>query len=203
MLLMSLGLAGCVSQPETAGENAYYGVKDGVVWVQGPWDAITPSENIDELIDQLCPAIVGLPAAAFREYGQEYCGLIYSLGDGTYYASHPSPLGRTELSFVNKRKQCFVPKLVFDSRGLPLPTADFHSHPWAGSEMSQQDRRNLTQVYSIRIQFDTECKVMKLIPYKNESRPGEVYSRVGKSWKLIALIKPEDKEEGIMTPIKE
>jgi hypothetical protein len=81
--------------------------------------------------------------------------------------------------------------------------ADFHSHPWAHSPLSQDDKRKILQVYSIRIQFDSACHIMKLIPYLNENRPGEVYSRRGKTWELVGYIRPENKEAGIMTPVDE
>ncbi len=45
--------------------------------------------------------------------------------------------------------------------------------------------------------------VMKLIPYINEDRPGEVYRREEKRWKRIGIIKPEDKADGFMTPVEE
>jgi hypothetical protein len=202
-LLAWLVSSGCASPQETLGTSKNYGLKDGLLWVRGPWGEVKPSNDIDKVIDQLCPAIMNLPAAMARDYGQEYCGLIYPVEDGTYYSSYPSPLGKPVLSFIDKRKQCWVPQQVIDPRGYFLPAADFHSHPWAGSEMSRRDRRTSSQVYSIRIQFDTECRVMKLIPHKNEDRPGEVYLRKESSWKLVGLIKPEDKEDGIVTPVEE
>ena len=55
--------------------------------------------------------------------------------------------------------------------------------------------------WSIRIQFDTRCRVMKLIPYLGAERPGEVFERRGKSWVLIGIIKPEDKASGNVTPL--
>ncbi|HEX8440837.1 hypothetical protein [Archangium sp.] len=67
--------------------------------------------------------------------------------------------------------------------------------------MSRQDRQAATQLWSIRIQFDTGCRVMKLVPHLYEDRPGEIYVRNGKSWKLIGLIKPEHKEDGIITAL--
>ncbi|MFY0569778.1 hypothetical protein ACN28E_38945 [Archangium lansingense] len=42
---------------------------------------------------------------------------------------------------------------------------------------------------------------MKLIPYLDEERPGELYERQGRLWKLIGFIKPEDKESGIVTAV--
>ncbi|MFL5348447.1 MAG: hypothetical protein ACJ8AT_26930 [Hyalangium sp.] len=200
--LIWLWLAGCTSQSEIIATNENYGEKDGGVWVRGPWGAVKPSKDIDEVIDQLCPAVMALPRATFGDYGAEYCGIIYSLEDGTYYASHASPLGKDVRLHQSRRKQCQVPNQVVDSRGQPEFVADFHGHPWAGSEMSQWDMKAANQLYSIRVQFDTECRVLKLIPYKKEDRPGEVYAREGKSWRLVGVIKPEHKADGIMTPVE-
>ena len=196
-------LLGCVGGPQITATPRDYGFRGEQVWVRGPWDAIQPSTNVDDVIDQLCPAIMQLPRAQWREYGQEYCGIIYSLEDGKYYASHPSPLGPTVLVGPAKRKQCRVPGQVEDMRGHPSLLADFHSHPWAFSPMSQEDRQAKFQKWSIRIQFDTTCHIMKLVPHLREDRPGEVYARRGKDWKLIGLIKPEDKADGLITPVSE
>lgn len=200
--LTCLWLMACASGPRATGETENYGFKDDLVWVRGPWEAINPSRDVDEVIDQLCPAVMKMPRAQWKDYGQEYCGAIY-LHDGTYYASHPSPLGPTVLVFAEKRKACKPPRFVEDPRGQPTIIGDFHSHPWAPSPMSQADRRALRQLWSVRIQFDIECRVMKLVPNVGDSRPGEVFERQGKSWKLIGLIKPEDKEAGIVTPVDE
>jgi hypothetical protein len=205
LILLFGGLLGCASGPETAGEPANYGLKDGQVWVRGPWEAIKPSQDPDDVIDQLCPAVMELPGARFGDNGREYCGLVYSLADGLYYASHPSPLARIQLSSRSKEKSCFVPRQVVDSRGQPDPFADYHGHPWAQSSMlrSPVDRLAATQVFSVRIQFDTACHIQKLVPYLNEDRPGELYERRGKSWKLIGLIKPENKASGQVTRVAE
>jgi hypothetical protein len=157
---------------------------------------------VDAVIDQLCPAVMGLPRATERDYGQEYCGLIYSLGDGLYYASEGSPLGETQLVGASKRKSCFSPRRVVDARGRSMPFADFHSHPWAPSPMSPKDLKASNQRWFIRIQFDTSCHVQKLVPYVGETRPGEVYEREGKRWRLVGLIKVEDKEIGRITAIE-
>ncbi|MDC0714437.1 hypothetical protein POL68_38635 [Stigmatella sp. ncwal1] len=157
---------------------------------------------MDEVIDQLCPAVMRLPGATLRDYGQEYCGAIYSLGNGVYYASIASPLGPTVLVGASKRKRCTPPSYVDDERGRTVAIADFHSHPWSPSALSQQDAMAVTQLWTIRIQFDSSCHIQKLIPYTNESRPGEVYERRDKRWKLIGLIKPEDKQDGIITPVQ-
>lgn len=199
LTLVCWGVLGCASGPQAPGEADTYGVKDGRVWVRGPWEAITPSSDADEVIDQLCPAIMRLPRATEEDHGREYCGVIYSLGQDTYYASHPSPLGDTRMGRVSPRKNCYVPSIVEDARGQIVPLGDYHSHPWAPSNMSLEDRFSANQVYSIRLQFDKACLVQKLIPYLNEDRPGELYERRGKSWKLIGLIKLEHKASGVIT----
>jgi len=43
--------------------------------------------------------------------------------------------------------------------------------------------------------------VLKLIPHLSEQAPGEVFVRAGKQWRRIAIIRLEDKELGITTPI--
>jgi hypothetical protein len=67
--------------------------------------------------------------------------------------------------------------------------------------MSPQDREAELQRFVIRIQFDTRCRITKLIPYVNESRPGEVYLRDGKQWVLVGLIRDEDKKRGRVTAV--
>ena len=96
--------------------------------------------------------------------------------------------------FPSRRERC---------RGRIDPHADFHSHPWAASPMSQEDRLQRNQRYSVRIQFDASCRIQKLVPYVGEPRLGEVYERQGRSWKLIGQIKPEDKSSGLITPVRE
>lgn len=198
-----LGVLGCAGEPLRPAEPENYGYKGKEVWVNGPWPEVHSSGDVDEVIDQLCPALMKVPRAAWRDYGQEYCGVIYSLGDGVYFASYPSPLGPTVLVGPAKRKQCQPPRTVNDTRGRPVPWADYHSHPWAPSEMSQDDKRANLQLFHIRIQFDADCTVMKLIPYLNEERPGEMYVRHGKSWVLTGYIQPEDKKSGRLTPLGE
>ncbi|MBZ4415792.1 hypothetical protein [Myxococcus sp. RHSTA-1-4] len=100
-----------------------------------------------------------------------------------------------------KRKHCLVPTLVLDDRGRTVTLGDYHSHPWFPSPMSQEDRWNESQHWTIRIQFDSECTIMKLIPYKGERRPGEVYLRQSKTWKLVGYILEGDKETGFITPV--
>ncbi|RJS23191.1 hypothetical protein DRW03_12810 [Corallococcus sp. H22C18031201] len=174
---------------------------NGAVWVRGPWPEIQSSADVDDVIDQLCPAIMKLPNAMDGDWGQEYCGALYSLGDGIYHASYGSPLGPTVLVGASKRKQCSPPRTVVDPRGRAMPLGDFHSHPWAPSEMSSEDRRKELQRFVIRIQFDTSCRVLKLIPYVNEPRPGEVYVRDGRRWVLIGHIRNEDKASGRITSV--
>jgi len=192
---------GCAHGPEQADEPATYGRENGRVWVSGPWEAIQPSRDVDEVIDQLCAAVLKLPRAKEGDSGREYCGVIYSLGDGTYYASHPSRLADLRLGFVAPVKNCYVPRDVRDSRGQGVLLADYHSHPWTPSSMagSPSDMRAATQLYSIRIQFDAACKLQKLIPHLKEERPGELYERHGKQWKLVGIIKPENKATGVIS----
>jgi hypothetical protein len=136
-----------------------------------------------------------------KDYGQEYCGVIYSLGEGTYYASHPSPLGERQRVGASTHKTCTVPTQVRDARGRVMGLADYHGHPWFPSRMSPEDRLGKNQYWYIRIQFDASCHIQKLIPYMNDDRPGEVYERRGRGWKLVGIIKPENKLFGIITPV--
>lgn len=125
-VLVGLCLLGCASNPRRAGQTEDYGFVEGseIVWVRGPWKDIRPSGNVDEVIDQLCPAVMALPRARLGEYGQEYCGVIYSFEDGLFYASMPSPLTKAALVGPNKRQSCFSPAVVKDTRhGLPHPEA--------------------------------------------------------------------------------
>lgn len=183
------------------GEGTLYGRRNGDVWVKGPWEEIQPSQDVDVVIDQLCPAIMKLPRASAGSYGQEYCGAIYSF-DGIYYASYGSPLGKTVLMYPETRKQCHAPRHVVDARGRVSTIADYHSHPWQPSPMSDRDLWSHSQRWLLRIQFDSACRVMKLIPYIGENRPGEVYARQERSWKLIGHILPEDKPFGIVTAVE-
>ncbi|WP_140868534.1 hypothetical protein [Myxococcus xanthus] len=183
------------------GDGNFYGRRAGGVWVRGPWEEIRPSQDVDEVIDQLCPAIMKLPRASAGAYGQEYCGVIYSV-NGVYYASYGSPLGKTILMYPETRKQCYSPRFVVDERGRTSIIADYHSHPWQPSPMSDRDLWSHSQRWLLRIQFDTACRVMKLIPYVGESRPGEVFAREGQRWKLVGYILPEDKPFGIVTKVE-
>lgn len=204
LTILCTGLLGCSSVTGKNGASSDYGFhRESQVWVRGPWDAIAPSSDVDTVVDHLCPAIMRLAGASLRDYGQEYCGAIYSLGDGVYYASIPSPMGKTVLVGPAKRKQCIPPRVVKDDRGRVSVLGDFHSHPWSPSSMSFEDRMTRTQIWSIRIQFDTACHVQKYVPHEGHGRPGEVYERRDKEWKLIGLVKPEDKPYGIVTALDE
>ncbi|HYO54589.1 hypothetical protein [Archangium sp.] len=68
--------------------------------------------------------------------------------------------------------------------------------------MSEQDRLRRNQRYRVRIQFDTTCRIQKLVPHIREARPGEVHERQGGSWKLIGYIQPENKDSGFITPVQ-
>ncbi|WP_002639683.1 hypothetical protein [Myxococcus hansupus] len=206
VLLASVLLASCSSAPWMPREAEHYGFTTSAsrrVWVRGPWEAIVPSNDIDEVIDQLCPAIMKLPGAMDRDYGQEYCGALYTLGDGVYHASFPSPLGPRRPVGPSKRKTCYAPMSIRDERGRASVIADYHSHPWFPSPMSEEDRRANTQRYFIRIQFDARCIIHKLVPYANEPRPGELYVRVDKQWRLVGHILPDDKATGRITTVTE
>jgi hypothetical protein len=203
-VLLAASCACAGSSYQRTGDGTYFGRKNGDVWVLGPWPAIRSSLEVDEVVDQLCPAIMELEGARAKNFGQEYCGAIYSLRDGTYYASYPSPLGRTTILFEDKRKSCHAPRYVKDSRGYASVLSDYHSHPWFPSPMSPEDRSTKHQRWSIRVQFDAGCRVMKLIPYAEDpNRPGEVYLRRGKTWVLIGRVMPEDKPYGYITPVDE
>jgi hypothetical protein len=202
-LFVGLCLIGCAGSMRVPAEGVDYGLRDGFVWVRGPWEAIAPSKIADEVIDQLCPAVMQLPRAQGREHGLEWCGAIYSLEDGNFYASMPSPLGPILKAIPEKEKRCKPPYFVEDPRGETHVLADFHGHPWPYSRMSAADRTSVRQLYSIRIQFDTTCRVMKLVPHIGKLQPGELYERRGQSWLLIGIIKPEHKSTGIITPVDE
>ncbi|NOJ77191.1 hypothetical protein [Myxococcus xanthus] len=197
----ALGMAiGCAGAPEPSGTRDYW--RSGPhVYVRGPWEAITPSSDVDEVIDQLCPAVMELPRAMERDYGQEYCGAIYSLGDGIYHASMPSPLGEPEPVGPSKRKKCIPPRYVADPRGRTVVLGDFHSHPWAPSSLSLVDRLAETQIWTIRIQFDRACTITKLVPNLSSEQPGEVYLRQRNRWKLVGIIKHENKALGLVTTV--
>ncbi|MBZ4417362.1 hypothetical protein K8638_12760 [Myxococcus sp. RHST-1-4] len=167
------------------------------VWVQGPWPEIEPSEDRDQVIDQLCPALMHMPAATAGTHGQEYCGVIYSF-QGRYYASWPAPL---RLDPTSAGKDCIVPNDVRDNRGRVSVVGDYHTHPWRRSPMSEKDRWKARQRYSFRVQMDAACTVQMLIPHVHEDRPGEIYERRERRWVLIGHI--YDKDSGTISPIKE
>ncbi len=203
ILLSALPLACAGGSQKVGGEDYGFEGDSDRVWVRGPWEEIAPSKDIDEVIDQLCPAVMKLPGAQGGDHGQEYCGVIYQLlSENQYYASKPSPLTRSTLSAVGKRKTCLIPRSVKDSRGALKRDADYHGHPWP-SPMSEGDRARGNQWYLFRIQFDTRCRVQKLVPHVDDERPGELYERQGKSWKRVGTILPEDKSRGYVTPISQ
>ena len=177
-----------------------YGEDAGNVWVRGPWEAITPSANPDDVIDQLCPAVERLDRAWDGDDGVEYCGLIYSLWDGRYYASVPSPLGYRIHEGHGQNKSCRIPSMLRDGRGSPEVLADYHSHPWPDSPPLDNDLSARTQRWSIRVQFDTTCRVYKYVPHLGETRSGEVFLRVGKTWRLQSIVRPDDRRDGKPTP---
>jgi hypothetical protein len=168
------------------------------VWVRGPWESIQPARDVDAVIDQLCPAVMKLDRAREGDDGLEYCGLLYQLPDGQVYATVPSPLSRHPGQ--RRDKSCRVPFFIHDRRGAPAPVADYHNHPWPLSPLSLGDRAAATQRYSIRIQFDTTCHVLKLVPHAGEPVPGEIYERVAGAWKLVAIIPTDLKGSGRARP---
>ncbi|RKH78454.1 hypothetical protein D7Y21_35695 [Corallococcus sp. AB045] len=189
------------------GYGTYFGIeaRDGreTPWVRGPWPVIDSSVEADAIIDQLCAPLMELPAAAppRGEYGQEYCGVIYSY-EGRYYASWPAALETRRLSAENSDfKDCRVPKRVVDERGRTAILADYHTHPWRYSPLSIQDRWKSRQRYSFRVQMDATCSVQMYIPYLEQERPGEVYMREGRRWVLIGRVM--DKVNGIIQPVPE
>lgn len=198
-------LSGCAGGSTQQG-GSDYGFVDATsrrVWARGPWERVQPSHDIDDVIDQLCPAIMTLPAATLGDYGLEYCGVIYSLGQGVYYASNPSPLAARVQVGTSRRKSCRPPMEVRDPRGRASIFADFHSHPWFPSSLSEEDRKSDTQWYSIRIQFDTHCIIHKLVPHADDDLPGEIYVREGRRWRRVGSILPEDKATGRITAVEE
>ncbi len=201
-------LAGCSSNQRHAQETEFYGfisADSDSVWARGPWSRVQSSSDADEVIDQLCPAIMQLDRATARNFGQEYCGIIYSRGDGIYRVSHPSPLGEPQLRGEATQKSCFPVRRVVDPEAKVTPIlADFHSHPWFPSPLSQQDKMSANQLCFLKVQFDSACHVQKSVPYLgNKDKPGEVYSRRGKRWVLIGIIKPNNKAAGVVTPVSE
>lgn len=195
---------GCAAaSPPNLSVESYGFDENNLVWVRGPWAAIHPSDDPDDVIDQLCDAVGTLPLARDGDHGREYCGALYTRPDGKCYASQPSPLMPSGQWGPSTKKQCYPPRFVRDSSGVAKILADYHSHPWLGSRMSREDIMAANQSWSIRIQFDARCRVMKLVPYLDENRPGEVYERQSRVWKMIGIVKPEDKSRGYITPVSQ
>jgi len=91
--------------------------------------------------------------------------------------------------------------MVNDAAGVRSVEADFHSHPWPNSPLTNKgDTRSKAQRYSIRVQFDTTCHVLKFVPHLHEPVPGEVFERVGRSWHLLRVIPVWDKADGVIWP---
>jgi hypothetical protein len=158
--------------------------------------------DIDDVIDQLCPAVMQLPDARGHDDGVEYCGLLYIGGEGEYRASVPSRLaGSAPPGVAAGSKTCRIPLRVNDASGVRAVEADFHSHPWPDSPLTGEfDAASRNQRYSIRIQFDTTCHVLKLVPHLNEPVPAEVFQRVGRSWRLLRVIPVYNKAKGKIDP---
>jgi hypothetical protein len=189
-----LGL-NCAGSLPTSGEGVDYGFySDGKrrrVWSRGPWDVINPSADVDDVIDQLCPAVMKLGAAAMGDYGREYCGVIYRLIDGPqFYVTVPSPLSNPEPdSALRKKKTCIAPTAVRDPRGKYRPEADFHSHTWPTSGMSLMDLVG-PHYYFVRVQFDASCHIQRYVPRLQDSQPGELFERADKAWRFIGYVDP-------------
>jgi len=200
-LVLAIGL-GCASVPgPRLREGADYGRDDRGAWVRGPWELIRPSAEVDEVIDQLCPAVMQLPGARGHDDGVEYCGLLYVGMDGRYYASTPSRLAAKGQAASSSTKTCVIPARVIDPSGSRMIEADFHGHPWPWSGLTSGfDTASRYQRYSIRIQFDTTCHVLKLVPHVNEPVPAEIFERVGLTWRLLRVIPVWNKESGKIDP---
>lgn len=164
---------------------------------------ITPAADVDDVVDQLCPAVMQLPDARGHDDGVEYCGVIYLGEDGRFHASAPSRLPALVRpgQIKSDEKTCSIPLRVEDAGGVRSVEVDFHSHPWPGSPLtSERDTAARRQRYSIRIQFDTTCHVLKFVPHVNEPVPGEVFERVGRSWHLIRVVPVPKKDLGTISP---
>jgi len=200
--LILLVMVGCASvTAPLVREGVDFGRGGRGVWVRGPWELIRPSAEVDEVIDQLCPAVMHLPDARGHDDGAEYCGLLYISADGRYYSSVPSRLSAKGQAGSSSTKTCVIPTEVRDRAGFQTIEADFHSHPWQGSSLTPGfDTATRYQRYSIRIQFDTTCHVLKLVLHVNEPVPGEIFERVGKTWQLLRAIPVWDKESGKIDP---
>jgi hypothetical protein len=69
--------------------------------------------------------------------------------------------------------------------------------------MSDEDLSTKNQRWIIRVQFDTRCTIQKLVPHVDEDRPGELFVRQGRQWRLIGRIQSEDKGTGRVTAVDE
>jgi proteasome lid subunit RPN8/RPN11 len=175
-----------------------FGEQKGQVWVRGPWESIQPASDIDGVIDQLCPAVMKLDRARDGDDGLEYCGLLYTLPDGQFYATVASPL--TASPGRGPTKSCRMPRSIREQRAEPLVIADYHSHPWYRTTLSYGDMKAKNLRYSIRIQFQTSCRVLKYVPHLGEPVPGEVYERVGRTWKWKSIVPIDAKDMGEPVP---
>jgi len=183
-------------------EGADYGRDGRDIWVRGPWELVEPSADVDEVIDQLCPAVMRLADARGGDDGVEYCGLLYKGADGRFYASAPSRISGAEgEDGPSLTKTCVVPLKVHDPAGVRSIEADYHNHCWPDSPLSsRRDSAARNQLYSIRIQFDTTCHVYKFVPHVGEPVPAKVFIRVGRAWSLLRVIPLWDKESGNILP---
>ena len=86
---------------------------------------------------------------------------------------------------------------VKDERGNAHIKGDFHGHPWGPSPMSDKDRRPSNPIYFVRIQFDSRCQIMKLIPHLKEDRPGELFVRQGKNGSSSGISFPKIKPQAL------
>jgi hypothetical protein len=90
---------------------------------------------------------------------------------------------------------------VVEPAGVRSIECDFHSHPWPNSPLtSRRDTAVKYQRYTIRIQFDTACHVLKFVPHRNEPVPAELFERVGRTWQLIRVISVSGKDIGAIDP---
>ncbi|WP_235685845.1 MULTISPECIES: hypothetical protein [Corallococcus] len=69
--------------------------------------------------------------------------------------------------------------------------------------MSPEDTQADLQLFMIRIQLDTGCNIMKLVPNIDSPIPGEVYVRRDKKWFLVGSIRNEDKKSGRVTAVND
>src|SRR6185295_15576812 len=137
VVALVLGLGSCASVPgPQVREGVDYGRDHRGVWVRGSWEMISPSAEMDDVIDQLCPAVMQLPGARGHDDGIEYCGLLYLGSDGLFHASVPSRLAGKGQTATSRTKTCRMPQVADDPAGVRRIDADFHSHPWPGSSIT-------------------------------------------------------------------